>query len=184
MKEIWREIQDYPTYKVSNLGRVLSNPHVIHMPHQDVLSKPRLLKQRRKENGYMQVNLSKNNHAKNFYAHRLVASAFIPNPFNLPEINHKDENKENNSVSNLEWCTSKYNLNYGSWKDMRSTLSAKPIVAIDKEGHVRWFKSIKEAARQLGLWDANIGHVLHGQAHTSGGYYFEYTKEKENKNAE
>ena len=63
---------------------------------------------------YMEVNLSKNNKVTHYLIHRLVAQAFIPNPNNLPQVNHKDENRENNRVDNLEWCTAEYNTNYGT----------------------------------------------------------------------
>ena len=64
--------------------------------------------------GYFDVHLYKNGNHKVFKVHRLVAQAFIPNPNNLPEVNHKDENKSHNYLNNLEWCTSKYNQNYGT----------------------------------------------------------------------
>lgn len=97
-KEEWKAIKDFPNYKISNYGRVFSK------------YKNGLLKQSKDAYGYSQVNL--NRHSKK--VHRLVAETFIPNPDNLPEINHKDEDKNNNKLSNLEWCTSTYNMNYGN----------------------------------------------------------------------
>ena len=101
MNEEWKPVENYEDlYWVSNLGNV---------------------KNKRKDkklsinlDGYYVVNLSKNGKSKIFTVHRLVAQAFIPNPDNLPQVNHKDENKLNNNVDNLEWCNSNYNHNYGT----------------------------------------------------------------------
>ena len=100
-KEIWKPIKGYESlYKVSNLGNILS------------LKTNKLLKANMITNGYFAVQLCKNHKRKSFLVHRIVAEHFIDNPNNLPEINHKDENKGNNTVNNLEWCTRKYNMNY------------------------------------------------------------------------
>lgn len=100
--EIWKDIKDFEgLYWISNLGRV-KNKH------------GKILKPRLSSNGYYNICLYKNNKAKCYTVHRLVAEAFIPNPDNLPEINHKDENRLNNEVYNLEWCNRKYNQHYGS----------------------------------------------------------------------
>lgn len=74
----------------------------------------KFLKPVKNNTGYSIVCLHKDGEHKNYYIHRLVAEAYIPNPDNLPQVNHKDENKENNSLQNLEWCTHEYNNNYGS----------------------------------------------------------------------
>lgn len=104
MKEIYKNIPGYNgKYQVSNLGNVRSLYH----------SEPRILKQiNRDKYGHKNVELYKDGVRKKFLVHRLVAEAFIPNPDNLPCINHKDENPANNEVSNLEWCTNKYNVQY------------------------------------------------------------------------
>ena len=102
-KEVWKDIVHYEgIYKVSNFGRIWS----IHK--QDYKTT------HTKDNGYMFVQLYKNGKMYNEYVHRLVALAFIPNQNNLPQVNHKDEDKSNNYVGNLEWCTAKYNNNYGT----------------------------------------------------------------------
>ncbi len=103
MKEIWKPISGYENlYNISNLGNVFS------------IKSNRNIKPTKNYKGYLMVGLCKNKKRKNCLVHRLVAGAFIDNPNNLPEINHKDENPSNNVVFNLEWCTHKYNMNYNN----------------------------------------------------------------------
>ena len=101
MKEEWKEIKEH--YLVSNFGRVKNKYG-------------KILKPIKKENGYYRVYLK----SKWYPIHRLVAEAFIPNPDKLPEINHIDLNKSNNNVNNLEWCSRKYNVNYGDRIPLKS----------------------------------------------------------------
>lgn len=113
MKEMWKDIPGYEgLYQVSNLGNIRSLKYAGG-------NKVKLLKQAT-TNGYKQVQLSKNGKGKNHLVHRLVAIAFIPNPNNLPVVNHKDENPSNNNVDNLEWCTQEYNINYGTRNERAS----------------------------------------------------------------
>lgn len=106
MMEEWRAVPGYEgLYEVSNKGNVRN------------VRRNKLLRLQKTNNGYIRVVLSKNRIKTGFQVHRLVALTFIPNPDNLPCVNHKDEDKINNSVNNLEWCTAKYNNNYGSRKD-------------------------------------------------------------------
>ena len=108
--EIWKPKKDYEgLYEVSNLGRVKSLGNGKSINSKEGILKPGKIKQ-----GYLQVTLCKNRKQKRFLVHRLVAEAFLPNPENLPFINHKDEDKTNNSVDNLEYCTREYNNNYGT----------------------------------------------------------------------
>lgn len=112
-KEIWKDIQGYEgLYQVSNLGNVKNKI-------QPYLKQEKIYKKFSNSNGYLFVGLRKDKKRKFKYIHRLVAEAFIPNPNNLPQINHKDENKQNNCVNNLEWCTNKYNQNYGTIKERK-----------------------------------------------------------------
>lgn len=97
--EIWKTVKDYPNYEVSNMGRVRNK-------------EGKILCFETTEKGYFRVDLTNNEGRKHFKVHRLVASAFIPNDNNFPQINHKDENKQNNTVDNLEWCTNWYNAHY------------------------------------------------------------------------
>ena len=107
MNEEWRDIKGYEgKYQVSNLGRVKSlNYNKTGVEGYIAAENSR---------GYLRVGLSKKGKRKMFSVHRLVAETFIPNPNNYSQVNHKDENKQNNKVDNLEWCTPKYNSNYGT----------------------------------------------------------------------
>lgn len=113
MKEMWKDILGYEgLYQVSNLGDVRSLKYAGG-------NKVKMLKQAT-VNGYKRVSLVKNGKGKNYLVHRLVAIAFIPNPDNLPIVNHKNEDKTNNNVNNLEWCTQEYNINYGTRNERAS----------------------------------------------------------------
>ena len=105
-------------YRVDQFGRVFSDDRTIHVVDNgreyDKFIAGKQMKQRLHSNGYKTVDLTKDGTTKRKYVHRLVAEAFIQNPDNLPFINHKDEDKTNNFVENLEWCTNEYNVNYGS----------------------------------------------------------------------
>lgn len=110
MTEVWENITGYEgLYQVSNLGRVKS----LNYKGKGVI---KILKGYIKRDGYETVTLMKDGIRKYLRVHRLVAQAFLPNPDNLPQINHKDENPLNNIVDNLEWCTPSYNTKYSSYK--------------------------------------------------------------------
>lgn len=110
MEEIWKDIKGYEgLYQISNLGRVKCLPKIIrNRKYKEIIKSPSLAGK-----GYYRLILCNNGKNKAFYIHRLVAQAFIPNPNNLPQVNHKDENILNNCVDNLEWCNNKQNINYG-----------------------------------------------------------------------
>ena len=113
--EIWKPVVGYEgLYEVSNWGIIKALPKIDEDGHK---RKERLLKPCYDSKKYLIVKLSKNKITKNYKVHRLVAEAFIPNPNNLPQVNHKDENKTNNVVTNLEWCDAKYNNSYGTRKE-------------------------------------------------------------------
>ena len=167
MEEIWKPIKGYESlYEVSNLGNVKS----LNWGRESLL-KPYPRK------GYYCVCLCKNNICRKFSIHRLVAQAFIPNPNNLPLINHKDEDTTNNRVENLEWCTNKYNLNYGSCQQRKSDTLSKPINQYSKDGvFIRQWKSAVEASKNLHIDRATIQMVCIGRAHrhTAGGFIWRY----------
>lgn len=131
MEEIWKPVLGYEgLYEVSNLGRVRSvDRSVTYNNGQIHLHKGKLLSPGKTNKlGYLQVALCKNGSIKHKLVYRLVAEVFIPNPDNLPQVNHKDENPLNNCVDNLEWCTSEYNINYG-------TRTQRAIESNIKSGH-------------------------------------------------
>lgn len=114
-EEIWKPVVGYEgLYEVSSYGRVRSLDRYDRMNR---FCEGRILKLCANRLGYLKAGLCSNDKKKQYLVHRLVAEAFIPNPNNLPIINHKDENPSNNNVDNLEWCTAKYNSNYGTRND-------------------------------------------------------------------
>lgn len=114
MEEIWKDVKGYENkYQISNLGRVKSIERKTPFRNSFITINERILKEIVDKDGYKVVNLYNKGKRKMFKIHRLVAEAFIPNPDNLPQINHKDENKQNNCVENLEYCDARYNINYG-----------------------------------------------------------------------
>lgn len=186
MNEIWKDIKGYENcYQVSNLGNVRSVSRVIQSKNghgiMECTFQGKILSLGLNKKGYLSVGLSKNGKGKTYRVHRLVAEAFIPNPMNLPQVNHKDENTANNRVENLEWCTNKYNINYGNWKKHQSEIRinhprySKRVKQIDEDGNVIMiFPSISEAKRITGI--SHIGTVANGKRNTSGGYRWEFEK--------
>ena len=121
MTEIWLPIEGYDFYEVSNLGRVRRLESVVNGKSGSKRKISGKILKPGVNMGYLIVNLCKNGVRRNCYIHRLVSQAFLPNPDNLPCVNHRDENKQNNSVENLEWCTQKENVNYGTRTKRAST---------------------------------------------------------------
>lgn len=192
MIEEWRDIKGYEGYyQVSNLGRVRSLDRAIknkgNLGNNKISHyKGKTLSLVKNKKGYLRVILTKNCQGKGYSVHRLVAQAFIPNPNGFPEVNHIDENKINNYVNNLEWCTTKYNINYGSWREKQSISHkgkrAKKVVQIDKDGNkIQIFDSITEARNITGV--KHISSVACGRRKTAGGYMWiflnEYKGDKE-----
>ena len=144
-KEIWKEIPGFDgKYLASNLGKIASI-------HKGDKSNPKILKQS-KNNGYMVTHVVKDGKMRLIYTHRLVALAFIENPNNYPIINHKDENRTNNVVENLEWCTISYNNCYGTRvakiKEKRKRNYSTTIFQLNKNGtFIKQYPSMIEAAR-------------------------------------
>lgn len=164
MNEIWKKVVldgvEY-NYLVSNLGRVKSL-------HNNII-----LKQGDSAYGYKLVTLSKHNETRTIGVHRLVAIMFIPNPQELPVVNHKDENKTNNCVDNLEWCTVKYNTNYGTAIQRRSEkITGKQrqdkmtrVICLETQ---QIFDSCKDAANWCGVHYSLIGGCCSGKRKSAG----------------
>ena len=180
MTEEWKPVVGYEGYyEVSSLGRVRSVERlVVRKTGQRVVFPGVVLSTFLSPNGRIQVSLWKGNRMKNPQVHRLVAMAFLPNPDNLPEVNHKDENPQNNRVENLEWCTKKYNMNYGTRVERMVQKLWVPVVGIDKDGNEYRFASMLEAAEKTGARKQEISNICRGcgRAKRSGGYRWRYAE--------
>lgn len=166
-------------YKVSNLGRILSLNY-------NKTGKAKLRTPVEDKDGYFTVQLSKNKEKKTYLVHRLVAFTFLENPENLPEVNHKDENKKNNFVflnedgsvdkekSNLEWKTHRDNINHGTHNERMVKTKSKPVLQLSLSGElIREWPSIAECGRN----GFNISHVCdccNGKQKTHKGFRFMY----------
>ena len=170
MNEIWKDIEGFEgKYQVSNLGNVKSLNY--NNTKKEGLLKPTQISKKKK---YLTVTLSKNQQKKNYYVHILVAKAFIPNLEKLPEVNHKDENPQNNAVSNLEWCDRLYNINYGTGIERSAAKRRKAVRCIEND---KVYPSISAAAWDLGISIAGVSYVCCGKRKTCAGYHFEYVSE-------
>ena len=164
--EEWKDITGYEgLYLVSNLGNIKS------------VKTGKLKSKCDNGRGYQVVNLYKNGKQKMHTVHRLVATAFIENPENLPEVNHKDENKKNNSIENLEWCTTEYNQKYGtrlqrlSKSNIENTSKNKKVICVET-GVI--YKGAREAARKLSKnTHSGITYACRNNS-TAYGYHWKY----------
>ena len=168
--EIWKDIEGYGgLYQVSNLGRVKSLNY-------NRTKKEKILKPRSNKDGYLNVNLYKEGRMKTCLVHRLVAKAFIPNPDNKSQVNHRDEDKTNNCVDNLEWMTRRENINYGTRNERSGKSQSMPIYGINVKTNERIeFPSTMEAERN-GFNHSTIVDCLKGRCKTHKGYKW-YCKE-------
>lgn len=190
MKEIWKDIKDYEgLYQVSNLGRVKSLNHIRkNGKNSKYMQKGKVLHKWISCCGYYQVVLSKNGKVKRLTIHRIVAQVFIPNTLNKPQVNHKDGNKLNNCVDNLEWCTRSENQLH-AWKNglqvftdnqLKSVTKngipvAKPVNQYDKsKNFIKRWNSMKEAECSLNIPNSNITNCCKGKRKSAGGYIWEY----------
>lgn len=154
-----KDIKGYEgIYAVTSCGKVWS-----HKRH-------RFMKLTGEGGNYKCVNLSKNGRYKTFLVHRLVAEAYIPNPDNLPQVNHKNEKKDKNNVQNLEWCTAEYNLAFSKiWAAKR-----RPVYCIELD---KVYRSQYAAAKELQIAQPNLCTCLSSNGkYTVGGYHFRYVE--------
>lgn len=166
--EIWKVIEDYPNYMVSNMGRVKN------------YTTNKVLKPHKIENGYQQVFLYKNIKRKMFLLHRLIAQTFIPNPNNLPQVNHKNEDKSDNRVENLEWCSCSYNNSYGTAPKRRKEKLSKSVLQFTKDGEfIKKWDCITDIKNNLGIERSNIYSCCIGKYKTTGGYKWGYADDYE-----
>ena len=182
--EIWKDVVGYEgLYKVSNKGKVYS------VARKDTIGRKiggRTLRARRHKHGYLHLALHKNGIKKNKLIHRLVAEAFLPNPNNFLEVNHLDEIKDNNKLSNLEWCDTMYNVNYGTRNKRVGRKLSKKVKAINVEtGEVLVFNSTVEAGNKgynrvsvnlacNGTYKTKKGSLMGGDGRTYRGHRWSY----------
>lgn len=168
VEEQWKDIEGYEgLYQISNLGRVKSLKRWRGNNGSGYYTKEKILKNSKKDNDYLMVGLSKNGKSNKFYVHRLVAIAFIPNPHDYPLVNHKKEfEKYNNNIENLEWCTYKYNLNYGTRKERHDKAISKIIYQYTENMvFIKEWKSSMEC-RRSGLAQKSILDCCNGRKAT------------------
>lgn len=154
MEEEWKTIEEFPNYEVSSFGNIRNKktPNKMHSLNKSGSNR-----------NYYSVIFSTNNKQIRRNVHRLVAKAFIPNPNNLPQVNHKDENGLNNHVDNLEWCTRSYNMLWGTRSQRFTDAKSIPILQCDKQGNiVKEWKSQKEICDILHLDKGSLSHALIG----------------------
>lgn len=176
MTEIWKTIKDYPNYQVSNLGRVKSLNYLR-------TGKEKIMKNYKDRGGYLKVDLHKEGKIKKYYIHRLVASAFIPNPNNLPQVNHRNEIKTDNRVENIEWCTAQYNTNYGTRIERMAKAKSIPILQFNKDGKlVRKWDSVIQIEKEMGFDSSSIIKCCKGKLKTCGSFIWRYEEINELKN--
>ena len=174
MIEIYKTIEGYPNYEISNMGNVRRG-------------KRKLKNLLHKKTGYNMVCLYNESGCRRFNIHRLVAEAFIPNPNNYPVVNHKDENKQNNMVwvnedgsidydkSNLEWCTQSYNIKYGSSIKKIRESKQRGCLQMDMDGNViKEWDCIKVAQKTLKI--SHIVRCCRGKQNTAGGFKWKYAR--------
>lgn len=163
--EIWKDIEGFNgRYQISNLGRVKSLNY-------NNTKQEKILVNSLSNRGYYRVSLSLEGQVKQYNVHRLVAEAFIPNPNQLPFINHIDENRTNNNVDNLEWCSVQYNNTYGTALDKRRISQNKPVRCIETQ---QVFESAKQAGLLLDINPSSISKCCRGQRKTCNNLHWEF----------
>ena len=157
--ETFVKIEGFEKYEVSNLGKVRN------------MKTGKILKPRLHRNGYLMHQFYENNKRKFLYLHRIIAIAFIDNPEEKPQVNHIDENKLNNDLSNLEWCTVRENLVHGTRMKRIAEKNFKKVIQLDLNDNVlNVFESIKQAGQETGVFATSISACCNGRIKSSGGF--------------
>lgn len=169
----WKEVPGTDGYYMASTDGVIVSTDYRHTKKVKPLSIAH-------QHGYAIVHLKHGTKFGNFKVHRIIAETFIPNPDNLPFINHKDENKLNNNVSNLEWCTSKYNANYGTRNERISKANSqknvwsKAVIKIDADGTKTFYPSQIAAAKANGVHQGDVSNCCHKRQKAINGIKFEF----------
>ena len=157
--ETFVKIEGFEKYEVSNLGKVRN------------IKSGRMLKPHLNHNGYLKHHLYRHDKQKELFLHRILATAFIDNPGKKPQVNHIDENKLNNDLSNLEWCTGRENLVHGTRTKRVAEKLSKKVIQLDLNDSVlNEFESMKQAERETGIPNGNISSCCNGRTKSAGGY--------------
>lgn len=169
---MYKVLDDFENYIIYDNGKIFSTKRKLFL-------KPEITNA-----GYERVNLYRNGKRFHKSAHRIVAEMFVPNPCNLPIVNHKDENKLNNNAVNLEWVSITENTNYGTALKRRaenqklSMSTRKPIIQYDEKMNlIKEYCSIRQASRETGFASGHIAESCKKHNRRCGGYYFRYKKE-------
>lgn len=174
---VWKQYPKYPFIEANQFGEIRTvDRYVTRKDGSKRLIKGHVLKQHPNKKGYLQVGVRVNGKKVTLRVHRIIASCFLPNPDNLPQVNHKDCDKTNNNVSNLEWCTNEYNIAYKEkYGKSAAEVLGRSVLAVNlKNREVSFFKTQSEAARQLKVNVGNINHIVRkrGRLKTTGGFWF------------
>ena len=181
--ELWKDVKGFEGYyQVSTWARVRSlDRWVTYKDGRSRLCKSFILPLRKNHKGYLRANLSKNGKTKSAFVHKLVTEAFIPNPLNLPVVNHKDEVKDNNYPYNLEWCTDDYNRHYGTAINrMQLSLTnrkdrSKPVYKYDLQGNLIYKYMSMMSAERDGFIRGSIRYSI-SKNKPYKGYIWSYTE--------
>ena len=181
-EEIWKTYPEFPWVQGSSLGRVRTMDRwITYNSGRKQFIKGHVLPQYRKDGGYLGVGLHANRRTINRKVHRIIASCFIENPGNLPQVNHKNCIRDDNRVENLEWCTASYNIRYRE-KHGKAFGHSLWAANVNTQEKLR-FPSQREAGRELRINNQAISMVIKGKLNQAGGYFFtedesEITNEK------
>lgn len=173
--KIWKAYPEFTFIEANQQGDVRTRDRVVSNGKGTRVVKGRILKQQRDKYGYLFVGFSVNGKHVNRKVHRIVAKCFIPNPNNLPQVNHKNCDRTNNSIDNLEWVTLKENIAYRDkcGHTARNNAPKSPVYAVNLITlEVLWFESQMEASRSLGISEGNIYSVIKGRYKQTNGYWF------------
>ena len=177
--EVWRPYREFPFVEGSTLGNVRTTDRYINTKNGNRLIKGRILKQWYSRTGYLLVTFRVNGKLIRKQVHRIIAGCFLPNPDNLPQVNHKNCVRDDNVVTNLEWCSASYNSQY---REKYGKATGRPVIAVNiKTLKVLRFSSRAAAAHSLGVYSTSVSAVIRGKLKQTGGFWFTEDESKINK---